>query len=708
MNPIGALVSSMTRAVRALGYYDASHPVFIQAQNEALASFQRVRRGKEPITLAGAASKLFIDADGETLDDGPAALLARRMFKSSILAIRIRPTARAEDFGYLVRVLAESADRLRDAGGAHAVFELSGGKEIDLYDVDFGAVFAGDHPDLSPLTRGDAVAELALYEVLRVKADEDAEGEALGISFQSLGSVESLGSFLDELLDKDLSGDETADLAARAYLTNHDRMTRGGATAPDLSNSARVLSERLVKLSPEARFALLRRLAAGEQADAPEQRAAVAELAPHVDGKTIVTSVVAALLDQGRDAETVRAIGDLLRRLRPVEADRRKLLEVIDREMTRRERPLDGVLWQEMQSRALEDSALGMLELDLAERKAELVARTKSRMSGRLHPVAGESILRARGRKLGERHTSRALAGVLLETRTPQEALLTAIKQLLESSNEPEVNSTLLSTLLRQAEADATGAVGGLVRTLLEGERGAERTRMLAAGDEQPQTRVMGEVLLRALEVETDRQQKEQLLDRLAAFDHEILKELGTKVAEAEPQRAHNLLRVAMRADRKLGIKFVRIALRNQSLRAKDHAVRALAEAPDGEGLGLLAMIAGWKGEKTSRAALHFPPNNELEKKLFELQLAAIGTLGWSKSPLAVEPLKDFLLKTKLLANKHDEDCRVAAAQALVVNNTPQARAALEEGLASKKKNIHDLCVRALESSRRDQSAKKR
>jgi HEAT repeat protein len=121
-----------------------------------------------------------------------------------------------------------------------------------------------------------------------------------------------------------------------------------------------------------------------------------------------------------------------------------------------------------------------------------------------------------------------------------------------------------------------------------------------------------------------------------------------------------------------------------------------LSEAPDGEGLGLLAMVAGWKGEKTSRAFFQFPPKTDVDKKIAQLQLIAVEALGASRSPLAIEPLKDFLYKSKTLQG--------AAARALAVNGTVEARAVLEEGIAGKKRVIRELC----ELARRDQLEKKR
>jgi hypothetical protein len=729
--PIAALIGTIGRAIRALGYYDSAHPVFVQSQHETLAAFHRAKKKREVLTLAGADRKIFVDEEGTAIEDEPAVLLARRMFKLSILAIHIRASARSEDFGELLKVLAESPDRVRDAGGAQALLEKSGVREVDLVDVDFGELFAGEKQNLLPLTGGDPIVELALREVLRLKADEQAEGEALGISFDKLGTVESLGSFLDELLDHagpgvleeprekkklpkndafgELSGDELADLAARAFITNHGRMKRDAIEESELSAGARILGDALVRLAPEARFALLRRLAGEDDAHTPEERGAVAELAKHVGSSAIVEAVASALFDQSGDAGAVRAVGNLIRRLRPIEAGRRKLLQDVDREMEKRKKRLDGVLWFEIRSRALEDSALGMLEIDLASKKAELSARTRNRISGRYLAVEGEQILRSRGAARVDAGAALALAEVLVETRSPQPPLVEAIRETIdtiEQGGEPsEASMTLFRAVLRRADDDPEGALARLSRELLTGDRGAERTVHLARSG-GANSRMMGEILLRAMEGQADRAFKDQVFQRLASFDHELLKDLGSQVEKAEPQRVQNLLRIAMAADRKLGIKIVRGALKNSRGRSKDHAVRALASAPDGEGLGLLAMIAGWKGEKTSRALLHLAPGGDSEKRLNELQLAAIDTLGWSRSALAIEPLKDFLLKGKLLPSKHLDDMRAASAQALANNGTPEARAVLEEGLASKKRSIRELCERALQSKRESREKK--
>ena len=67
--------------------------------------------------------------------------------------------------------------------------------------------------------------------------------------------------------------------------------------------------------------------------------------------------------------------------------------------------------------------------------------------------------------------------------------------------------------------------------------------------------------------------------DRLAEFDHASLLELGEQAASSDPIRASHLVRAALRADSKVGVKIAKIALKNDSYKAKELALKALIES---------------------------------------------------------------------------------------------------------------------------------
>ncbi|MCK6550204.1 hypothetical protein L6R52_30495 [Myxococcota bacterium] len=718
--PIAALVGALARAVRALGYYDASHPVFTQARTEVLAAAERASWSWPELTLGSAGAHLVYDTSGAVLDDEPARVLADRMFKASIVAIHVGAGATARDVDALVSLLAESAARIRDAGGASALFAPADPSAVWIADVDFGALFAGETADLGPLVRGDPVAELALRHVLRFK--EDGAGAAVGLSLEALATPESLGEWLDELLDDAEPGvlaeperradaqertgpssgagaDELADRVARAFQANQATIaSREGGSDEALAKSAEVLASALVRLAPDARFALLRRLAGGEDADV--DAASLARLGPKVPDRAIVDAIAAALVDQRGDSDAVRAIGNLIRRLRPVEAERAKVLATLDRAMSERARPIDGVLWQELQAKALARSNLGLLEVDLAAHRAELSALATERLRGALPAVPGQEIVTTSEGPL-LRAAARTLGVIAREPRPLAPAIVDAIRGLVDALDRDGVSEEgleLVRAVMARADAEAGGATAALVRELLAGARGAERLATLTRvpGEE---SRMSGELLLRALASPGDRAHKERLFERLASFDAETLKALASDLRDPEPHRVHHLARALLRVEPAAGVKLVRVAVRVPSTKVKEAALRALSGSTDRDALGLLAGLAGWKGERVAKG-LAGELGGNADDKLHALQLLAIELLGASRSRLAVEPLVELAETTKLITTRQTEELRAAAATALAAMGTAEAKQALDALRAHKKKAVREAAERAIAARR--------
>lgn len=557
--------------------------------------------------------------------------------------------------------------------------------------------------------------------MLRFKED-GAIGASVGISLEALATPESLGAWLDELLDDAEPGvvdgadgarargdalertggrgpgaDEVADRVARAFQTNQAAVaSRAGGSEADLAKSAEVLAGALVRLSPEARFALLRRLAGGEDGDV--DGVSLARLGPKVPDRVIVEAVAAALVEQRGDSDAVRAVGNLIRRLRPIEAERAKMLASLDRAMTDRARPLDGVLWQELQAKALARSNLGLLEVDLAAHRTELAAMMAERLAGTRPAVPGQQLV-ASSQAAVSRGAARVLGALVREPRPLGAAIVEAVRGLLDVLDRNGVSDEgleLVRALMARADAEEGGAAAALVRELLAGARGAERTAKLARvpGEE---TRMSGEILLRALASPGDRAHKERLFERLAAFDVDTLKALATELRDAEPHRVHHLARALLRADPAAAVKLVRLALRGTSTKHKEAALRALAGSADREALGLLAGLAGWKGERVARGLAGELTSDE---KLHALALLAIELLGSSRSALVIEPLVAIAQTSKLITSKETEALRAAAALALAGMGTAEANAALDALRAHKKKAVREAAAHAIAARR--------
>ncbi len=694
--PIGRVVVAFTRAIRAMGYYDAQHPVFKTAEKEAYEALERVWAEHPVITLGCAGNQLVLDG-GVALTDEPSAALAERMFHASVVALRLDVSARRRDLAALMAILAEAAERVRDAGGVGALLAAEGVRGISAMEVDFAALFAGTAPDLAAWAGGDPVAEAALRGVLRFR-EGASNTEALEVKLRQVGSPESLGDFLDELLDEAapsareggkgaLEADELADLAAKAYLAP------AVADPGHLAESADLLSRALVRLAPEARFALLRRLAGGDETAADSHEDAVGALASRLEEGVVVGAIAAALFEQD-DSETVRAIGNVIRRLRPVEAERQRLLQAVDTQLGSRGKPIDGVLWQQLQARALESPGLGMLRISYEALKAPMRQAARARMRGLGTPIAGQEVLYSVDSKITETWASQTLVAVLESGHagaTTIEAAMSLFRTLDQDGVKDEAWS-LLRALLAEQERSPRPELEQPLEAFLTGERGHHwAPRLMQQG---APSLLLGQLLLVACERTVDRATQRTLQERLASYPAELLLALAQKlVAVEEPGRPQHLARAAFRADPKLGVRVVRALLRNPNPRVKELVVRGLAEQNHSEAIGLTAHLAGWKGDKYVQQLLHLQSPDG--KVMHRVQLAAVSVLGLTRAVIAVRPLAELLIAApELFGGTEQEILRLAVAQALLTNGTPEAQQVLKEGLSSKKKYVREVCER--------------
>lgn len=705
-----SVLGAVARAIRAMGYYDASHPVFASTRKEAHEALARAFELEDVVTLGCGGHHLVVDRDGLTLGDPPAKMIAERMFQRSLVAIRIDRQVDEESLAALMRVLAESEDRIREAGGVAHWLDRASTRGVRVLEVDFAALFSSSSADLAPLVDGDPVAQLALEAILRFGSGDEV-GDALQVRFEELGSVESLGAFLDDLLDSSEAGavldgdgtggafglitsDDLADYAAKAYLQSHRAITRQS----DLGASADLLAGALVRLTPDARFALLRRLAGSDEPVAQEHEAAVAELAGRLEDHTIVEAMAAALMRDDGDSEAVRAIGNVLRRIRPVEAERQRLLHSIDGTLDQRGKRIDGVLWQQMQASAFDDRTLGMLEMNVDAAKSDLSRYATARQRGQLSDVVGQDILHTRGDAVEEHWAVNALIQLLREPGPVSDTFLSRCSELLDRLDEQGAQTeclALLEALMLRADQHHSEQLESMVRALLADDRGRGWSMRLVerrAG----KTRMMAELVFSALEAVQDRAAQEHLIERLGSFDAAVLFRFGSeRITSVDPLRVQHLLRAALRCSTPTAVKLARIALKGGSVRSKEVALKTLVESPERDVVALLAHAAGWKGERYA-LQLFGAAESDDRRFLHKLRLAAIGALGLTHAALAVRPLVELLTDTQLIESKEHEELRLGAAQALLTNGTPRALGALDELQSHKKRAVRDLCTRVL------------
>ena len=780
------LVRSIMRAIRAMGYYDDNHPVFTRTQHEALDSLQEILSDGEMITLACGGSHVVFDPTAPPLDDDVAKSMAKVMFSRSIIAIQLRNTATLEDVGVLLRALSDTEDRLRREGGVRLRLEQNNVRGIDVSEVNYAELFAGEGADLAHIVSGDPIIERALHGVLRFK--EEGEGVELSIKIEDLDNVESLGGFLDELIGKSgpevtgaaplalpagaslpplepigghISREQFSNIAANGFVSNQDKLRKHGASNREIAASARALSDAMVRIHPHARLDLLRKLAGADQPASPMQAEAVKNLGSVIDSKVVIEAIASVLLDEQSDMEVVNSIGNLIRRLRPVERDRQEMLAELDSMMKAQDRSVNGVVWQEIRARALGKEEMGYLRVAFEDVRDELAAAAQARLAGQLVHVPGQEILVSHRPQMVDRHAASVLNTVLSEQRGVGDTIMGATKELivrLESDGAVEFSTALLSTLMRRADDHPVGGAnrptflpgppssapppgrhsialqgglqamqvsgndtmpptlgsnptmptmqglstvpGGNVRTvlseLLTGPEGTERARRLVQAS-AGQSTTMAEILLKGIEESTDPAYQEMLLGKLAGLDPRILVRIGEEGGFRSYRRVHYLVRACKVGHINVAVKIVRQALLHGTFEVKQTALKALIDVDDPNTIAFLSAAAGVKGEDTARKLFGLSVDAPgADKGLHALQLTAIGALGLSRAPSAVEPLMSLVVKTAFFSNKELEEIRQGAVRALVNNQTPEAKAALEQGASHKKRQVRDACRRAI------------
>ena len=709
---VADVVSAFVRSIRAMGYYDESHPVFEATRREAYVALKQALQTLPVVTLGGGGHHLLIDEEGSTLTDPPAVALASRMFDNAVVAVRFRHDIRVEDLGVFMQVLAEREDRVRAAGGVASVLDRQAVMGIEVIEVDIDALFAGRQAELGISAADDPVVELALRALLRFRdQDQGAGGEALQVSLSQVSSPESLGHFLDELLGHaepgvvehaaspagGLTGDDLADLASQAYLRSHDFASQSSIATHEIAQSAELLSNALVRLSPEARFALLRKLAGAETASEGRE-AAVRNLGARLDDGAVKAAIAAALFDQQGDPATVRSIGNLIRRIRPIEAERHRLLSAVDRDMQGLGRPIDGVLWQEMQSRAFENSALGMLEMSLNRTRQSLSEYAMARRAGRLPPVNGQDVLHTVDAQVVDYWTTYALVELLDSDGKFGDGAVQACRHQLERLESAGANDecmVLVQAMMRRTDRDEVSELNDVLVQLLEGPQGGKWGTLLMHYQGRP-TLKMGEILLAALDRPGDRLYKSALIDRLANFEDDGLIRLTNRFGRRlSPLQAQSLVLAALRRGSGLGVKVTRMLLRHPAVRVREVVLKTVVERPEREVVSLLAHVAGWQGDKYTKALLGLD-GAEHRGVVHKAQLTAIGALGLTRSGLAAQPLFDILVRSRMFSDREQDDLRVAAAQALRTNATAEAVDALRAAKKHKKRAIREVVERVL------------
>jgi hypothetical protein len=496
-----------------------------------------------------------------------------------------------------------------------------------------------------------------------------------------------------------ISADELAELASQAFLGTWQKLQAQRAPETKLAQTAQVLAKALVRLSPEARFSLLRQLAGAEGQAATG--GAVTNLSAEIKDDLILDAITSVLAGQTGDPETIESVGTLLRQLRPIESERRKILDSLDQTLRSQGQPLDGMLWQELQASAFATQGLGMLELAFRQNVGPLAERAQTRIKQGGNPAEIQQALATLDPRHRAARAAKLLCELLPNNRELPSGMASIAKDIIDGVDAGDGAPTgehlkLLMQLLKRAEGQpSSSAVGQTIKDLLSGPKGAQRSIALVRSQACPGSAVLADALLNALDAPVTLDVRRELVATFSTLDEAMARSLRAKAGDAKPNGVYQIVLLAIRSTG-AALDVARQGLRNRSLKAKESALRALSALPQPSAVGLLSKAAGSEGDEESLKIFSLEPPSapEAEDRLRSLQRVAIEALGQMRSELAVPVLDNLLQRRKLVGGAAFDTLRSYAAQALAANGTAAARLALQAGKASRHKATRDACAR--------------
>jgi hypothetical protein len=696
---------ALARCQRGAAFYEAAHPAALQQRQEldaALAAWQQAAAGD--VTVAAAADKLLLTGIPSGIADDLSVALCEALLERSVVGIKLRSPASNRDLDTLVACLGESVKRLRAAGGVTAALEREEVSTVVVTEIDLDELAAGtvvDESGFEPL-----VAE-ALRAVLVTHSAAHRRGVAVELRLEDVTSPDSLGSLLDELIDgaapgvaeapptapteSELAGataEELAELSSRAY----GKLTTSGNDPEALAAAATVLSDALDRLTPQARFKLLRRLS--ESADDKGADA----LGRAVDNPVLLSAIAQVVMGGTRDSPLATAVGGLLERLRPVEQERQQLIEELDGMAARSGRPLDGIFLEELKEKARREG-FASLEVPFRETQDSLLQSAKLRRS-----TAGQPEI-----------VARTFASLRPEHRFYRSTRLLRAMLQHEVNMAPGTLDSVRALLANSAQDPALADVGGELiealwdRVILDGPRSpaaeqlfevmASRTgpdwciqllRRLRGRKGADTAMLLSEVLRRIVGVHENDDFVRRLIAALGALDRTVIREVERKIEELPPPGVTVLIARAATDAVSGALSLAQNALRSQDQEVKVAALRALASLADPTVVNFLRRASGLEGRPASTAALFAQRDDPND--LFELQRTAVEALGASRSPLAVPTLRELLTNASTPGVSGPDPMLAWVGRALQINNTPDARAALEHGKRSKIRAVRVAC----------------
>ncbi|MDP2344078.1 MAG: hypothetical protein Q8O67_24185 [Deltaproteobacteria bacterium] len=699
--------NALAGCLRVAAFYDPDHPVARQRRNEleVLVQAWHAALGTDGV-VAAAGETLLLSGLEEGLANDSARAFCTALVQKSVFALRLRAPTTAKDLADLFGLLGEADSRIRAAGGVARMYLERGPRAVDVMEMDLDKLLSGVPIDRSNL---DPLASKALSEILALKSRLNRRGSAVALTLERVTTPLSLGSVLDELIDgaapgvavgppktlrgakgplHGLNADELAEIGGDAF----EKVAGQQGSSPEvLAEAARALSAALVRLSPEARFKLLHKIAGGANEKSAEA------VGREVTNPVLLQAVVQVVMGGERDSKLAHAVGNLLERMRPIERDRHKFISELDEAARVSGRPLEGMFLQELNESA-QKTSFGSLDLPIRETRAALVEVARLRRRGTQPEIILKTFASLREEDRLER-TARLVCHLMGEERVVVAATLTTVRGLLATPpTDPtmaETGGAVISALWWRAIRDGPASPAATHLTeVARSPTGADWFIALMAelrGQRGPDLAALLVDLLRIVSsVHQSESFRRRLVDALHALDLGVLRQIERRVADLPLTAAQAIILRAGKDSSASALILAQLALKAHSVDVKEGALRALAPVVDDGVIAFLRRAAGADSDADSQQLLLLTKDDAAG--LFRLQRTAIEALGACKSGLAVPALDELLNRTRLVGGGELDRLRPFVGRALGINGTREARACLDNGRRSKSKPVRLAC----------------
>jgi hypothetical protein len=701
---------------RTILYYDLQHPVSVEHRkslDSAVRRWQRAVGGD--CMFAAAGHSVLITGSDDTAGNDSIRGLCDSMISRSVVAVRLRSPILSRDLDEFLLVMAETDQRVRAAGGVAAILRARGVQTVDVVEMDLEALLAGEPMDPTGM---EPMVGKALMALLGFKKAEKRAGSVVEISLERVTSVGSLGAVLDDLIDgaapdarapgapgtrsgrantgsitgamRGMSADELADICASAY----GKATATARDNPDaLTEAAQTLSAALVRISPTARFKLLQKVASHDH----DGRSSAA-LGRAMPNSLLMSALTQVVMGKERDSRLASAIGGLLERVRPIERERQQLIDGLDEAARQSGRPLDGLFMQEL-NEVSQQKTFGGLDLPFRQNKEMLIRAAQERRQGPGQPELVERLFAS----LRADHTLQRRIHLLCFSRETEKVVAPAtLQSVVELMRRPAQDAVfgdsagiIVAALWRRAIMDGpTSAASRRLTEVMASPAGPDWCIALLRqlkGQRGPDTGALVAELVKSVVVlhqgETFRR---RLADALHDLDRTVLRILERRIGELSPGGIATLIGRAGRDGDAAPLALVQVALRANAHETKEAAIRALAQVPSEPVIEFLRKASGLDGDDVALAVLSAQKLNATAT--FSLKKTAVEALGISHAAAAVPILQEHLTRVRVLGGAEFDRLRPFAARALSINNTAEARQALDAGRRSRHAAVRAAC----------------